>query len=600
MQPSDAMSTPQRGRHYCSSGAHKTEEGMYRQPSYDRSFDSVRYPSNASQPSLSHSITTYTESTPSSVCRPEFGDYLSSMSQSDCGASLASEVPASFDDTSDIDEAPASNASKPTLIKFVEPVVQRDHAKGESRLTGMKKKKMQRIKANAGQHEGDIDVDSLPILGFADSRTSYASDDSHHKDSLNFPGVPPRDAHVSPQHEQWNVDAIDIALDDLVLDKGKVRFNQDSSSPFSDAPANKISSLRMRANMANMRGGAANSVLDETQQQDRPHLAPTRSRTLSDARRAPRPPPVDAPLPPLPALPSPSTTSQESGTPSTVGKIAGLQPSHDHPLAITPTAEGHTASRNGSLISDCVHGVSTPESEENVFAFRPPSLSGHGNEHTATVRASRFSRSTDTRTSSITSSNHSSLRNNLDLDPREVIQRARVQALTCGLDAEIGLASLDVEADIFGLDSGIPGSTSSVQAEDLPPLLSNHYLQGKVDQAEFERLNRMPERVQAAAAAAAASASHGHRLSHKHLAKHKKNVGAASVVQHYEPISILRAEAAFLKEDTKKSDGKRKKDRLWATGSTATASLSDVSSLGDGGHQRLKSFKSSMRLKNLK
>ena len=71
-----------------------------------------------------------------------------------------------------------------------------------------------------------------------------------------------------------------------------------------------------------------------------------------------------------------------------------------------------------------------------------------------------------------------------------------------------------------------------------------------------------------------------------------------SLVKHYEPISILRAEAAFLKEDTKKSD-KPKKDRLWAASSTTNASCSDVSSVSDS-QQRLKSFKSSIRLKNLK
>lgn len=560
---------------------------MYRQPSYDRSFDSVRYPSNASQPSLSHSFTTYTESTPSSVCRPEFGDYPHNMSQSDCGASFVSEVPPSFDDTSDIDDAPVSNASKPTLIKFVEPVVPRDHSNGQARLTGMKKKMQRKMATSSTQHEGEVDVDSLPILGFADSRTRY--DDAMHKETYNFPGVPPRDAHVTPRQEQWNVDAIDIALEDLVLNKGKARSTPSGESPFADTADNTLSAMRMRANMSTMRGGAAHSVLDEAQQEDRPR-ALARPHTLSDARRVPRPPPCDLPLPPVSALPSPSTATQDSVTSSAIGKVEGLQPSHDHPLATPSASEVPTTNtRISGVVGEYNSVLATPESEENVFAFRPPSLPGHGEDHTSTVRSSRVARSNGTRLDSMASSNHSSLR---DLDPREMIQRARMQALSCGLDAEIGLSSLDVEAECLGPNPGTGGSGNSVQAEDLPPLLSNHYLQGKVDPAEFERLNRLPERVQAAAAAA----SSGQRLSHKHLSKHKKSAG--TVMQHYEPISILRAEAAFLKEDSKGKD-KKKKDRLWATGSSTTASSSDVSSVLDG-HQRLKSFKSTMRLKSLK
>ncbi|SJX62911.1 uncharacterized protein SRS1_13738 [Sporisorium reilianum f. sp. reilianum] len=588
--------TQQRGTRQSMAAAstQKTAEAMYRQPSHDRSFDSVRYPSNASQPSLSHSFTTYTESTPSSVCRPEFVDYPHSMSQSDCGASFVSEVPASYDDTSGIDDAPVSNASKPMLIKFVEPVVQREHSTGQSRLTGMKKKKMQRKAASASQHhEGEIDVDHLPILGFADSRTRYAADDAMHKETYNFPGVPPREPHLTPKHEQWNVDAIDIALEDLVLDKGKTRSNAAGEGPFADAADHTLSAMRMRANMSAMRRGAAHSVLDEAQQEDRPRASLARSHTLSDARRAPRPPPNHVPLPPVPTLPSPSTATLatlDSVTSSAIGKVEGLQPSHDHPLATPSSSElQHTlaTTRISGLVTEYNHALATPESEENVFAFRPPSLSGHGDDHTGTVRSSRAARGTGVRLNSMASSNHSSLR---DMDPREVIQRARMQTLSCGLDAEISLSSLDVEAECLGSDSG--GSGNSVQAEDLPPLLSNHYLQGKVDPAEFERLNRLPERV-----AAAAAAGSGHRLSHKHLSKHKKTAGATSVVQHYEPISILRAEAAFLKEDAKKD--KKKKDRLWTMGTSTNASTSDVSSLSDG-HQRLKSFKSSMRLKNLK
>ncbi|KAJ1032956.1 hypothetical protein NDA16_000235 [Ustilago loliicola] len=574
---------------------------MYRQDSFDRSYDSVRYPSNASQPSLSHSIATYTESTPSSVCRPDFGDHHQDMSHSDCSASFVSEVPPSFDDTSDIDEAaPMINNLKPTLIKFVEPVVQRNREQGQQqRLTGMKKK-MQRKKAAL---DGELDVHQLPVLGFADGRTKYASEEN--KDMLNFPGVPPRENQVTmPKQEQWNVDTIDIALEDLVLDKGKARSTQDSAAD--DAT---LAGSRMRSMMAsNMKSGAAAaSVLDEAQQDERQSMLRQRALSLSSqraagvaAQRA-----LDAPLPQLPPLPSVSgATSQNSlVSPSANGKVAGLQPSHDHPLA------NPRSTRNSAVPSSSSHGA---DEDENVFAFYPPSLSGHGHgeDQVGVAMDPRLSHcNTIKRVGSMTSSNHSSLR---DLDPREVIQRARMQPLSCGLDAELNDSPTFASESTSSLGTG-----SSVNPEDLPPLLSNHYLQGKVDAAEFERLNRLPERQQALAAAAAANAG-SHRLSHKHLSKHKKGAGAAAA-SSYEPISILRAEAAFLKEDVKEE----KKNRLWPGGNSSTnssvsnrshgaassssglgrggldASTSDVSSVSEG-HQRLRSFKSSIRLKNLK
>ncbi|SPO25435.1 uncharacterized protein UTRI_03147_B [Ustilago trichophora] len=615
------MSTTLRGRQQQYMTSHKAE-AMYRQSSYDRSFDSVRYPSNASQPSLSHSINTYTESTPSSVCRPDFGDYPQDMSQSDCGASFVSEVPASYDDTSDIDEAPVNNNSKPTLIKFVEPVVQRDHSNGNPRLTGMKKKMQRKKTASTMQHEGDIDVHHLPVLGFADSGIRYASsDDGLHKDTLHFPGVPPRDQHLPTKQEQWNVDAIDIALEDLVLDKGKARLtlnnNTTAQGPFADAgDATATQSIvQLRRTMTGMRAAAAQSVFDEAQEDERQYLPKLRPVTLSDTKRQQRPAaPKDAPLPPLPPLPSPLVNSQDSNTTPSAssGKVAGLQPIHDHPLA-TNTGAAQLESVGNSVVV-----ASTPDDEENVFAFSPPSISGHGHgeDQLGTIPEPRIPRATGKRLDSMASSNHSSLR---DMDPREVIQRARMQPMSCGLDAEIGGAA-DLASECNDFDSGDHG----VQAEDLPPLLSNHYLQsnveqGKLDQTEYERLNRLPERMQAAAAAAAAAAasSGSHRLSHKHLSKHKKTAGAPSAVNHYEPISILRAEAAFLKEDLKKD--KKKKDRLWNSSSSSSSgsvagrssqqpfgragvnqSTSDISSSHSDGPQRLRSFKSSIRLKNMK
>ncbi|SNX84411.1 uncharacterized protein MEPE_03120 [Melanopsichium pennsylvanicum] len=608
------QSTQSRGgsqQHYMASLESNT---MNRQYSDDQSLNSVRYPSNASQPSLSHSINTYTESTPSSVCRPDFGDYSYDMAHSDCGASFVSEVPPSFDDTSDTDEVVATNNSKPTMIKFVEPVVQREHREngGKTRLTGMKKK-IQKNKLS--HHDGASDVHHLPLLGFADARTRYAQNDGMHQETLNFPSVPPREVQITPKQEQWNVDTIDIALEDLVLDKGKMRsrVGPQAQSPFTDAAADAtFSPLRLRAAMANRNGMATTSILDETQQDDRQFRPPTpRTATLSDARISQRTTltSLNHALQPLPHLPSAATNNScDSTAPSsTSGKTVGLQPSVDHPLAPSspsPTAD-HLA-RNHVV----VNATPSSEEEENVFAFSPPSLSSYG-VHADSARP-RIARVTGKRLDSISSSNHSSLLGTTrDMDPREVIQRARMQHMSCGLDAEIG--------DNFGEELASECATSDshskeVYAEDLPPLLSNHYLQGKVDQVELERLNRLPERM----AAAAAADSGSHKLSQKHLSKHsKKTAAATSVQQHYEPISILRAEAAFLKEDTKKNGIKGSKMKLWnshasssntsASGSRSSGlgrmgidgSTSDLSSVSDG-PQRLRSFKSSLRLKGMR
>ncbi len=80
-----------------------------------------------------------------------------------------------------------------------------------------------------------------------------------------------------------------------------------------------------------------------------------------------------------------------------------------------------------------------------------------------------------------------------------------------------------------------------------PRCCPTHYLHGKVDQAEYERLNRLPERMAAAAAASSSQQRTSHRQS-----KQKKNPVA---VGHYEPISILRAEAAFLAGRDKGKEG---------------------------------------------
>lgn len=535
-------------RHFMAVPPTYKTESIYREPHYDRSFDSSRYPSNASQPSLSHSFSTYTESTPSSTCRPDFGDYPTDMT-SDCGGSY-SEVPPSLDDTSDIDEAPPSSIghAKPSLLKFVEPVVQRDPGSGQPRLTGMKKK-LHRKKAADPQY-GEVGVHTLPVLGFADSRASYDTDETLHKDTLNFPSVPPRAVSVSPEREEWNVNTIDIALDDLMLDKGKAKAMLAFPEPAGDQ-------VRLKA----MRRAAAHSVFDEAQEQDKSVLPTPRSRTYSNVRRPPAGPPCDEPLPPLPTAKTPATV-----TPTIVpaeNKPTALQPSIDHPLATTPTVSPRVA-------------PSAHSSEENLFAFQPPRLPNQ-DDHQSTIRASRTTRSTGlSRLDSRASSNHSSLR---DLDPREVIQRARLQPLSCGLDAEVSNQPNSPSDDVLTFDR-----RDAVYAEDLPPLLSNHYLHGKVDRAEYERLNRLPERM----AAVAAASSSGQRIAHKQSSKNKKGVVAGSL---YEPISILRAEAAFLGEESK---GKKKKERLWS----GSNSSSDVS-MAEGG-RGLKSLKSSMRLKSHK
>jgi len=525
------------------------------------------------------------------------------MSQSDCGASIVSEVPPSFDDTSDVDEVlPPTNSSKPTLIKFVEPVVHRDHVDGQSqqRLLGMKKKTQRKKEASALQHDNQGDMHHLPVLGFADSGMNHGSDEALHKDVLKFPSVPAREMHIAPpRQEEWNVDAIDIALEDLVLDKGKFKSIAPPQGPLAE-----LADATSRSRIPGSRAPAAYSVLDEFQEVQRRYLPQQpRARALSNARSAQRPP-FDDPLPSLPSprsIPSVSATSQDSTAPSANGKMAGLQPSHDHPLASdVRTARNHPTHNRQPSSS---RHVLTPADEDYVFAFSPPSLSGHGHEGTV-MRSGLDARRLDSRSSS----NHSSIR---DMDPREVIQRARMQPLSCGLDAEVN-DSLDLASECSALDSS---ASVGVHAEDLPPLISSHYLQG-IDQAELERLNRLPERVRVAAAAAAANSSH--RLSHKHLSKHKKGGGAASSVSHYEPVSILRAEAAFLKEDPKKEQKKKMPWQTRASSNSSTSgrshggasslslsrsgmngSTSDISSVSDG-HQRLRSFKSSLRLKSMK
>ncbi|EST05501.1 hypothetical protein PSEUBRA_005183 [Kalmanozyma brasiliensis GHG001] len=529
------MSTTQQDPHYLAATLSKAAESMYRHPTYDRSFDSGRYPSNTSQPSLSHSLNTYTESYPPSLCRRDCGDYSADMTHSDCETGCTDVAP-SLDDTSDVDEALSSvSHSKPSLLKFVEPVVQREHTNGQPRLTGMKKKMQRSKKAD----DGAFGVHHLPVLGFTDSRATYDSDELLHMDQ--FPGVPTRDINSSTGKEQWNVDTIEIGLEDLMLIKGKAK------SMFLEAADDGAEETKSASRLMPTRRAAAHSVFDETAEQDRPHLPSARARTQSGAKRT-------APLEPLPPLPPPKPTVSTGDTPSS--QTTGLQPSSSHPLVL-PSGES---------------------SDEDVFAFKLPTLLPH-DSHQGTIRAPRASR-----LNSITSSSsHSS--STRDLDPREIIQRARLENTSCGLDAELDSSSnLN---PIFPIPERRGSSGSGVVAEDLPPLMSNHYLQGHVDPVEYARLNRMPERL-----AAATVTSSGQKLSSKHLNKHRKKEGEQV---GYEPISILRAEAAFLKEDGGK-EKKKNKERPWKGSNGASNSSSDVSSEGN----KLKSFKSSLFLRGQK
>ncbi len=136
---------------------------------------------------------------------------------------------------------------------------------------------MQKKLAAAVGGGSEMDVHQLPVLGFGDVRGGrYSGDDEElHRDTLKFPGVPPREVHTPLRHEQWNVDTIDIALEDLVLDKGKTRSMTQSQSSVGQGVGAKA------------RGAAAHSIMDEAQVDEKQYLpAQPRVHTLSDASDA--------------------------------------------------------------------------------------------------------------------------------------------------------------------------------------------------------------------------------------------------------------------------------------------------------------------------
>lgn len=154
------------------------------------------------------------------------------------------------------------------------------------------------------------------------------------------------------------------------------------------------------------------------------------------------------------------------------------------------------------------------------------------------------------------SSQHSSLR---EMDPKTLIDRIKAQPYRCGLEAELSDPEAADEVDDHGI------SVHSVRAEDLPPLLSTHYINSKefcdIATSERSRLACLPERRLAVP-------SPGPSLSLRLLRKTKSQ---APALPSYEPVSILRAEAAFLHQDTVKQTKARSKKSVKDLYASATS-----------------------------
>ncbi|PWZ02261.1 hypothetical protein BCV70DRAFT_204945 [Testicularia cyperi] len=550
--------------------------------SHDK-FGPVRYAFNASQPSLTHSMSTHPDSTPSSVCRPDFSEYGHETGQSDCGASFISEHQPSYDDTSDIDESPLGPSnSKPTLVKFVEPVVARDPT-SNTRLTGMKRR-AQRKKSSM---EAPMNVAHVPVLPFDEDADEIGG-------TLAFPSVPQRDATNeirATSFERWNVDTLDIALEDLLLNKERV--------PLQPVPST----------LPKSRGAVVHSVLDEAQQSDDNQAArdlmskqsqqlgldrrPSRQasttssqsirrsdsfhqfrvRALSTGEQHVRRVHGDTSILSHPTEPLPDSPAElEQPATGTFAKRAQV-PSLDHPLASSPQ---RMLSRSEGISQN-------NQSCDNIFAFAPPGLSSqschshspsqtgklplpaHGDhrsnsaesDEVGTPRGGSGLRDKVRRAESIASSQNSSLR---DLDPKAIISRIRAQPMQCGLEAELS-DPIEPETDFDSMST--EHGPSKVRAEDLPPLLSTHYLRGRefsaLDRHEAEKLTRLPERQLAVAAAASVSES---RLAAPRNGKGKEVA--------YEPISILRAEAEFLHHDPSAKPTKSKKSKGFSSSSSSS------------------------------
>lgn len=381
------------------------------------------------QPSLTHS---YADSTPSCTSGPDFDDYLHERSLSSCGASIASELQPSVDDTSDTEGGGPLPPSKSAQIRFVEPAITRSQQ--SLRLSGMKKRAQRK----------------MPTEGW----TSQADDDYG---ALEFPRVPhrslPGTAHV---YEQWNVDTLD--LEDLLTLKSQ----------------NRVPLI----------------------QHARPSI-----RVVHSAREV------------LPGQPLGLELECLAESPPKAGMSAA-----------SPCASSQESQSLRDLRHDGIDG-SMFSYLENVSV---ESVGSHRRIH---------------RHNSI-SSQHSSIK---EMDPRDLIDRIKARSYRCGLEAELSDPDEGDELDPHR-------SANTVRAEDLPPLLSTHYMNSKefsgVATSERSRLACLPERRLAVP-------DSGHSRSLRLL---RKNKSPSPALPSYEPVSILRAEAAFLHQETvKQAKSKSKK-----------------------------------------
>ncbi|KAN0061775.1 hypothetical protein ACQY0O_005768 [Thecaphora frezii] len=176
------------------------------------------------------------------------------------------------------------------------------------------------------------------------------------------------------------------------------------------------------------------------------------------------------------------------------------------------------------------------DDDEHPFAFSPPSLSHEGSDgarsHAGSARNSFSNRGAPSLLSLSTNSSHSN-----DIEPRELLRRAKTTKIICGLDEELGQTEVNEQ------------ETSEV-VDDLPPLLSTYYLaeQG-LSKDQLDRLIRNPERLRAAQQAAM-------RAEMERKARENRGTRARAAKDEEEPISILAAEAKFLAEDPSKNSGK--------------------------------------------
>ncbi|EPQ28640.1 uncharacterized protein PFL1_03943 [Pseudozyma flocculosa PF-1] len=276
--------------------------------------------------------------------------------------------------------------------------------------------------------------------------------------------------------------------------------------------------------------------------------------------------------------------------PSRSTAAADLPPAQNAPLSVldefdwhgtrAPTAASqyppsassqHHAGMPGTIRSKASIATLMPRRDEiasvvsndgdHPFAFSPPSLS-HEHDGFDDVRSQpdsgRHSLNHSGPPSVLSHSSNSSLSN--ELEPRELLRRAKTSKITCGLDEELGQAPTHYDAD----------AAEAEVIDDLPPLLSTYYLaeQG-LSKEQFERLTRNPERLRAAQLAAARA-----EMERKGRSLRSSRRGG----DDEEPVSILAAEAKFLAQDPHKSGGGGKISSLLKKKSTSSAMASSSSS----------------------